>query len=197
MAIDDDKYIDIGGAKIHYLISGDGEKDTVLLLHGKKFTADDWRNAGIVDYINNEGYKVVAVEVPGYGKSEMLDIPYEEFIKKFADDLNLDKFHIVGPSFSGEISIKFALKYQDMLKSLVIIDSINVDKYKERLKEIKVKTLIVWGKKDDVAPYEFAMMLKENIPDAKIYTFEELGHTCYLKEPKVFSKELIDFLSGK
>lgn len=189
-----DEYIDISGSKIHYLMENKNADETIILLHGMKFTSDDWRRTGIIDNLANEGYNVIAVEIPGYGKSERLDMPYDDFLNEFANSLGLTSFHLLGPSFSGEISIKFALKYQKMLKSLIIVDSINVDKYNEKLKEIKVPTFIVWGKKDDLAPYKFATILKENISKSKSYTFDELGHTCYLKSPDVFSKELVQFL---
>ncbi|ADL69950.1 Alpha/beta hydrolase fold [Thermoanaerobacterium thermosaccharolyticum] len=191
----DNKYVNIDGAMVHYLTSGHGDKGDVLLLHGKRFTIDDWVKYGIVDNIAEEGYRVIAVELPGYGKSEILDISYEDFLMKFVSILNINKVNIVGPSFSGEILIRFALKYQEMIRSLIIVDSINIDKYVDRLKEIKVNTLIIWGKKDDIAPYEFATMLKQNIQNAKLYTFDDLGHTCYFDKPDVFTDELIKFLN--
>ncbi|WP_284698128.1 alpha/beta fold hydrolase [Thermoanaerobacterium thermosaccharolyticum] len=38
-------------------------------------------------------------------------------------------------------------------------------------------------------------MLKQNIQNAKLYTFDDLGHTCYFDKPDVFTDELIKFLN--
>ncbi|AEM78506.1 alpha/beta fold hydrolase [Thermoanaerobacter wiegelii] len=190
-----DEYLNIKGSKIHYLeIDKESSKDTVILLHGKRYNAYDWINSGIAESLSNEGFKVICLEFPGYGSSEECDLEKEEVLLEFAKNLNMSSFHLVAPSFSGEISIKFALKYSNMLKSLTIVDSINVDKYKEKLNEIYVKTLIVWGKKDDIAPYEFAEILKNNIKNSTLVVFENLGHTCYFDDAKKFSEVLINFI---
>ncbi|NNG65954.1 alpha/beta fold hydrolase [Caldanaerobacter subterraneus] len=188
------EYVDIKGSKIHYLELGeDNTQDLVMLLHGKRYTAYDWVNSGIAENLANKGFKVICLELPGYGASEESELEKEEVLFEFASKLNLAPFHLVGPSFSGEISLRFALKYSNMLRSLTVVDSINVDLYKERLKDIKVKTLIVWGKQDNIAPYEFAEMLKENIPGSSLYVFEDSGHTCYFDNAKKFSEVLGDF----
>lgn len=190
-----DEYVNIKGSKIHYLeIDKESSKDTVILLHGKRYNAYDWINSGIAENLSNQGFKVICFEFPGYGSSEECDLEKEEVLLEFVKKLNISSFHLVAPSFSGEISIKFALKYGDMLKSLTIVDSINVDKYKEKLNEIYVKTLIVWGKKDEIAPYEFAEILKNNIKNSTLFVFENLGHTCYFDDAKKFSEVFINFI---
>lgn len=189
------EYVDIKGNKIHYLEVGEGNNnDIVMLLHGKRYNAYDWINSGIAENLSNEGFKVICFELPGYGSSQECDLEKEEALLEFVKNLNIPFLHLVAPSFSGEISIKFALKYGDMLKSLTIVDSINVDKYKEKLNEIYVKTLIVWGKKDEIAPYEFAEILKNNIKNSTLFMFENLGHTCYFDDAKKFSEVLINFI---
>ncbi|AIS52217.1 alpha/beta fold family hydrolase/acetyltransferase-like protein [Thermoanaerobacter kivui] len=189
------EYVNIKGSKIYYLeIDKESSKDTVILLHGKRYNAYDWINSGIAESLSNEGCKVICLEFPGYGSSEECDLEKEEVLLEFAKSLNISSFHVVAPSFSGEISIRFALKYGNMLKSLTIVDSINVDKYKEKLNEIYVKTLIVWGRKDKIAPYEFAEILKNNIKNSTLFVFENLGHTCYFDDAKKFSEVLINFI---
>ncbi|MGI1690102.1 alpha/beta fold hydrolase [Thermoanaerobacter uzonensis] len=190
-----DEYLNIKGSKIHYLeIDKESRKDTVILLHGKRYNAYDWINSGIAERLSNEGFKVICLEFPGYGSSEECDLEREEVLLEFAKNLNISSFHLVAPSFSGEISIKFALKYGNMLKTLTIVDSINVDKYKEKLNKIYVKTLIAWGKKDEIAPYKFAEILKNNIKNSTLFMFENLGHTCYFDDAKKFSEVLINFI---
>lgn len=192
-----EEYKTIRGAKIHYLTGGDAKsRDKVILLHGKRYTSQDWRQVGILEKLSMKGFHVIALDLPGYGKSEPLEGEIEDFLLEFSDELKIEEFHLVGPSFSGEIALKFALKYGHRLKSLILVGSINVERYANRLKDINVRTLIIWGEKDDIAPYEFARLLKNNIRGSILYTFHELGHACYLECPERFVDILTEFLSG-
>jgi len=197
MSLPVDKFVNYEGSMIHYLILGAENKgDWVVLLHGKRFTADDWKNSGLLDVLSHAGFKVIALNLPGYGHSESLksDKSYAYFLADFMQQLGIDLFHLVGPSFSGEISIQFALEHGSMLKTLTIIDSINVDHYEQKLPEISSKTLIVWGKKDEIAFYQNALTLQEKIPGSALYTFENLGHTCYFDDMPTFAKVLLHHL---
>lgn len=196
MAID--KFINFQGSMIHYLLGGEhNEKEWIVLLHGKKFKAGDWKENGLIEKLEGEGFRIIALELPGYGQSEELkvEMDYADFLTEFLKQLDLTTVHLVGPSFSGEVSIQFSLRHPDMLNTMTLIDSINVDKYKDELHKITVPTLIVWGRKDDIAPYEFALTLKEKIPHSTLFTFEKLGHTCYFEDTTTFANILLGFLS--
>ncbi|MEA4902238.1 alpha/beta hydrolase [Desulfitobacterium sp.] len=186
------------GSKIHYLTIGEkNERSWVVLLHGKKFTADDWENIGLLDALDRAGFKVIALNLPGYGNSEPLksNIMLADFLAGFMHQLNIDSFHLIGPSFSGEISIQFALGYGSRLETLTLIDSVGVDQYEQRLQDIMTQTLIVWGKKDEIAPYRYALTLHEKLPSSTLYTFEDLGHTCYFEDSQTFTKILLPHLT--
>ena len=47
---------------------------------------------------------------------------------------------------------------------------------KERLREIKAPTLVIHGSEDPILPVEHGMMLAENIPNAKKYIMQGVGH---------------------
>jgi|GEM_PF-1302056 Predicted hydrolases or acyltransferases (alpha/beta hydrolase superfamily) len=192
-----DKFVNYEGSKIQYSISGaENNGDWVVLLHGKRFTVDDWKNSGLLDKLADSGFKTIALNLPGYGHSETLksDKSYADFLAGFMRQLGINLFHLIGPSFSGEISIQFAIQYSSMLKTLIIIDSINVDKYEQMLPNISTKTLIVWGKNDEIAYYQNALTLQEKLLSSTLYTFEGLGHTCYFDNMPTFSKVLLHHL---
>ena len=167
-----------------------------MLLHGKKFTADDWRMSGLLDEHSHEGFKVIALNLPGYGQSEALksDKSYPNFLADLMPQLGISLFHLVGPSFSGETSIQFAIRHESMLKTLILIDSINVKQYEQKLPDIRTNTLIVWGQKDEIAVYSNALTLQVKIPSSTLYTFENLGHTCYFDDMPTFTKVLLHHL---
>ncbi|QRM88533.1 alpha/beta fold hydrolase [Lacinutrix sp. WUR7] len=70
---------------------------------------------------------------------------------------------------------------------------INQD-YRQQLKDVKAKTLIVAGRYDGVSTPEFAVQYKIFMPQAQFEMFEQSGHNPYLEEPEKFFKILNTFL---
>ncbi|MBU2940924.1 alpha/beta fold hydrolase [Lacinutrix sp. C3R15] len=62
---------------------------------------------------------------------------------------------------------------------------INQD-YRQQLKDVKAKTLIVAGRYDGVSTPEFAVQYKTFMPQAQFEMFEQSGHNPYLEEPEKF-----------
>jgi proline iminopeptidase len=70
---------------------------------------------------------------------------------------------------------------------------INQD-YRQQLKNIKAKTLIIAGRYDGVSTPEFAIQYKLFMPQAQFEMFESSGHNAYLEEPEKFFNILNKFL---
>jgi proline iminopeptidase len=62
---------------------------------------------------------------------------------------------------------------------------INQD-YRQQLKSVTAKTLIVAGRYDGVSTPEFNMQYKTFMPQAQFEMFEQSGHNPYLEEPEKF-----------
>jgi len=62
---------------------------------------------------------------------------------------------------------------------------INQD-YRQELKNVKAKTLIIAGRYDGVSTPEFAVQYKTFMPQAQFEMFEQSGHNPYLEEPEKF-----------
>jgi pimeloyl-ACP methyl ester carboxylesterase len=56
-----------------------------------------------------------------------------------------------------------------------------------RLAEIRVPTLLVWGREDRITPPAVAERLDALIPDARLVVLPECGHTPMLEHPHVWS----------
>jgi len=65
---------------------------------------------------------------------------------------------------------------------------------REDLEYIKVPTGIFHGKKDEVVPYELALIQKRGIPQARLFTFENSGHGVFYDELQLFNRTLLDYL---
>lgn len=131
--------ININGLEINYKIAGQGP--AILVLHGWGGSSDSWMET---QKILSQEYRVVIPDLPGFGKSAPPANPwgvgdYMDFVLKFTQRLNLEKFFLIGHSFGGRISIKFTGKYPERVKSLILCDSAGI-KPKPGLKTI----IIFW-----------------------------------------------------
>jgi len=64
----------------------------------------------------------------------------------------------------------------------------------ESLKQIKNRTLIIWGKDDKLFPVEYGEAASKIIPNAKFHLIQNSGHLPHMDQPKIFNKILLDFL---
>ena len=67
---------------------------------------------------------------------------------------------------------------------------------REDLKQIKIPTLIMHGKKDKICSFDLAVQTKKLISDSVLVPFEHSGHSLFLEETKKFNAELIKFAAG-
>lgn len=65
----------------------------------------------------------------------------------------------------------------------------------QRLPEVRVPTLLVWGGKDPVVPVMQAYRAAKVIPDCRVEVFKKRGHNVHRDELQIFSSILKRFLS--
>jgi pimeloyl-ACP methyl ester carboxylesterase len=68
--------------------------------------------------------------------------------------------------------------------------------FRERLTEISVPTLIVWGSKDRIVPVAGAYEYEELIPDSRRVIFEQTGHLAMVERPARFNQLVEEFLNS-
>jgi pimeloyl-ACP methyl ester carboxylesterase len=64
----------------------------------------------------------------------------------------------------------------------------------QRLSEVKVPTLLVWGAKDPIVPVRQAYRAAKAIPDCRVEVFQKSGHNVHRDEIKQFSEVITGFL---
>lgn len=112
------------GRRLNYVDIGDRSKPVLLYVHGLCGT---WRNwiFNILPFADR--YRVIAVDLPGFGQSEM---PAGEFsihnyvqtINALLDELSIDKVIYVGSSMGGQIGAVFGKLLPERLHKLVLVD---------------------------------------------------------------------------
>lgn len=68
---------------------------------------------------------------------------------------------------------------------------------RDRLPEIEIPTLVVWGLDDHVVPVEAAIGYHRLIPESRLEIFERTGHMPQLERPARFNALLDDFVAGE
>ncbi len=71
------------------------------------------------------------------------------------------------------------------------------DSFEERLAEIAVPTLILFGEHDRVVPPGNAELLAARIPGAQVTILPDAGHIFPIEAPDATVKALVDFLGGQ
>ena len=93
-------------------------------------------------------------------------------------------------------SPEYRAAYLSALRSIAgmrdLRDGVSV---KDRLKELRMPTLLVWGRHDHIFPAAHAEAALEQLPDGRVEIFEASGHTPQMEEPERFNRLILDFLS--
>ena len=115
--------VTVDGINVRYAIAGSGP--AVLLIHGLASSMITWYCN--MDALADAGFTVIAVDLPGYGDSELADhhdyAPESaaRFLASFATELGIDRFSVVGNSAGGLIAGITALEYPDRVDSVVLV----------------------------------------------------------------------------
>jgi pimeloyl-ACP methyl ester carboxylesterase len=64
----------------------------------------------------------------------------------------------------------------------------------DRLAEVSVPTLLVWGSRDTIVPVRHAYQAAKVIPDCRVKVFKNRGHNVHRDELKEFSSTLSGFM---
>lgn len=116
--------LNLGATEICYDIHGQGEP--LLLIHGLGSSRRDWEFQ-IPDFSRH--FKTIAIDLRGHGQSGKPPGPYSMDI--FAADtagflraLDISSAHILGVSLGGMVAFQLALDYPELVRSLVIVNSV-------------------------------------------------------------------------
>jgi pimeloyl-ACP methyl ester carboxylesterase len=74
--------------------------------------------------------------------------------------------------------------------------SLNYD-FRDRLPEISVPTLIVWGEKDSIIPVKDADEFERLIPDSRKVVMKDTGHISMAERPETFNDLMMAFLAER
>ena len=124
VSLPQDRTVHLRGMRFHYLDWG-GDGQVILFLHGGGLTAHTW---DVVCLALRKDYRCLALDQRGHGDSDWsddLDYGIEAYaadIAALADELELERFTLVGQSLGGMASMLYASRHSDRLAALVLVD---------------------------------------------------------------------------
>jgi len=65
----------------------------------------------------------------------------------------------------------------------------------DRLPQIRVPTLLVWGAEDRLLPVRQAHAAAARLPDSRLHVLPECGHCPQMEKPEEFNRLVLDFLA--
>ncbi len=277
--IGNEKYITIDNVKVCYIDDGVKNGDVLLFIHGLSLSIHNFRYN--YPYFFDK-YRVIAVDLPGFGKSDFPDVSYDinyftGFVSKFMDKLNIQSATLIGNSLGAHIALEFCLTYPDKVDALVIGSSTGVrpsygvfeklmlkwyitegrfrdvsekkmrdhiewswyhvsprseelvrhrilyrrkyfgtklydannrafvrglkhvifDDIRDKVKDVKAPTLIIWGKYDKVTKPDDAVYLSKNIHDSELKLIDDAGHLAHIEKFEAYNFAVSDFLERR
>jgi pimeloyl-ACP methyl ester carboxylesterase len=110
---------------------------------------------------------------------ELVFRPFVRYPARLREDLLLEQI---------ESGLQRAEGFGDALHAVIRHD------IRERLGEIEMPTMLVWGQSDRVIPMAAALSYHRRIPHSRLEIFERTGHVPQLERPARFNAVLDDFL---
>lgn len=147
--------------KFKYVEEGQGEP--LVLLHGLFGALSNFKD--LVDHFKNS-YRVIIPLLPLYDLTliETSVSGLAKYVTKFIEHQKLKDIHLLGNSLGGHIGLVYALKHQDLLKTITLTGSSGL----------------------------FENGMGETYPKRGDYNYVEKKTALTFYDPKVATKELVD-----
>jgi 2-hydroxy-6-oxonona-2,4-dienedioate hydrolase len=119
----DDRFVEVDGRRVRYLEEGSGVP--AILLHGSSLgsSADVFRRN--LHALGRHGIRAIAVDLPGFGKSDAADAstaaPPKTFLLRFMDALGLKRAALIGHSSAGSTVVNLALAHPQRVSHVIIL----------------------------------------------------------------------------
>lgn len=124
-------YLDIEGVRMHYVDEGPREGEAVVCLHGEPSWSYLYRK--MIPTLSSR-YRVLAPDLIGFGKSDKFTkkesysyAVHAHYLHEFFSQTKLNKVTLVVQDWGGLLGIPYAMRHQDRIERLVIMNTGIVD----------------------------------------------------------------------
>lgn len=108
--------------KCNYTLEGEGEK-TIIFIHGLSDSLQYWE---VLSLKLSKDYQILRYDLRGHGESEFSPFTMDDLAEdlyELTTKLNIKKASLAGLSLGGNVALKFAIKYPEIVENLIIMSS--------------------------------------------------------------------------
>lgn len=172
---------------------------TALLFHGRNFPASYWKD--VIAALSADGYRVIATDQIGFGKSSKPDIPanLDQFARNnlaLLDSLHIDKVDLIAHSMGGMVAVRFVRTYPEKVRRLVLEAPIGLEDY--RFTVPPVTDQFLYDREYNLTAEEYRKFLKVgyslDLPDSAVDDFVTLRER--LKLSGEYPRWVTNFISS-
>jgi pimeloyl-ACP methyl ester carboxylesterase len=114
--------------------TGPSNGKSVLLLHGKNFSGFYWEPT--IEFLTQQGYRVIAPDQLGFGASSRPDIHYSfhqmaENTKALLGHLGIQHVDVIAHSMGGMLGVRFTLLFPETVEKLVLENPLGLEDYRK------------------------------------------------------------------
>src|SRR5215472_14958890 len=214
----DASYSESGWPEFRWLERGEG--DPVVFLHGLMGRMDHWEET--LEILGDD-CRAIALCLPIL-EVDLPESSIEEIgrhVVRFLDAVDIPRAVIGGNSLGGHVALEMALAHPERVSGLVLTGSSGLfersftrgvtstpsalrvlrfaraakrHNIEDRLPEITVPTLLVWGEQDRITPPEIAHRFNTLLPDSRLAFLPRCGHAPMLEQAEAFSAAVAAWL---
>jgi pimeloyl-ACP methyl ester carboxylesterase len=187
----EERYAEVRGCRLRYLVGGTGEPQPVVLVHGLGGCAANW-----VDLASRLATyrRVLVPELPGHGLSTPLPAApnvavFADRIAEVAEREGLLPAAVAGHSLGGIVGLRMALRRPDAVTALVLAAAAGISSTTRRAR-YGLRILGIIGPRRLVAPWA------DSVADSTLLRYLVFGRWG-AADPLVMSRAAVDgFLEG-
>ena len=119
-------YFTFQDKNVFYTLDGDPSKDTLLILNGIMMSHKSWEL-----FVPNlkAHFQVLRVDMLDQGESDKMEESYTqalqaEMLSELIKHIGLEKVHVAGISYGGNVALQLALNYADQVHKLVLFNAV-------------------------------------------------------------------------
>lgn len=187
----------IPGASLLLRSAGPPEGPPILLLHGASFSSATWEELGTITLLAQAGWRVFAVDLPGFGASAAGGPPPEQWVEAILDRLGIQAAALLAPSMSGTAALSFVAAHPERVTLFIAVAPVGVTEKLSKIQGSPVPTLLIWSDVDKVVPLADGQRLAAAMAQARLFVMPGAPHPCYLGDTAAFHAAVFEFLAAR